>query len=759
MAGDTAILGTEGESATPSLEADAAERPSDDDAEKQRAHQRRWWPVVVCAAAYGGLALLNFGPLRLVGPGHMVGHRTADLICEVWWIQWAYSALIHGQNPFFSNWQNYPVGINAGVNGSMLILGVLVSPITSLFGPIVSWNVLERAAPFVSAFSMCLVLRRWTRWWPAAFVGGLLYGFSSYVVSQPGHLFLAFVPLPPIFFFLLYEALVRQRWGPKRTGALLALVCAAQFFVFSELFASMVLMGVCATVLYLLANRRHLSVDTDYLKTALLTGVLVGAAVLVYPIFVTLFGPQHINGVPSSPANSAVWHGDLLGLVVPGYFLRLALPALLSSYLLNAPTTYLGVPLVLALGIIVVLMRRRGIVQLAAAMTLISLILSLGSTLYIGGHDTHVPLPFDVLTHLPLTQGFVSSRFSLYTILFGSAIVAIALDALHQRIVTSRHLGRFTMRQRAMAAIGVSMTIAIIIALPTLPLHQQPASATDASPLFSTIEAARNIPDGSAVLAYPYPDAPVFPGSILEYSYSPRYQSVNDALLDQAVSGMHFRLIGGYGWFPSGVQYGTADPVDLSPGSVKDLFDYAYYGVATRSGQAEVLVRSNLAADLRKFVQKNDVDTVVVLPVGQHPATVAKFLTSAIGQPSRLKGALVWFDVKRRLHTVAPGARRSFVTAPPVSDVVKPTANEQLEGRQYLLAGASASLGIKKVLFRITGDGHTLVENARSFAYGWLGGWNTTKVANGTYTVQSVAYGVSGQVTTSPGVVVHVRNR
>ncbi len=304
MAGDTAILGTEGESATPSLEADAAERPSDDDAEKQRAHQRRWWPVVVCAAAYGGLALLNFGPLRLVGPGHMVGHRTADLICEVWWIQWAYSALIHGQNPFFSNWQNYPVGINAGVNGSMLILGVLVSPITSLFGPIVSWNVLERAAPFVSAFSMCLVLRRWTRWWPAAFVGGLLYGFSSYVVSQPGHLFLAFVPLPPIFFFLLYEALVRQRWGPKRTGALLALVCAAQFFVFSELFASMVLMGVCATVLYLLANRRHLSVDTDYLKTALLTGVLVGAAVLVYPIFVTLFGPQHINGVPSSPANS-----------------------------------------------------------------------------------------------------------------------------------------------------------------------------------------------------------------------------------------------------------------------------------------------------------------------------------------------------------------------------------------------------------------------------------------------------------------------
>ena len=124
-----------------------------------------------------------------------------------------------------------------------------------------------------------------------------------------------------------------------------------------------------------------------------------------------------------------------------------------------------------------------------------------------------------------------------------------------------------------------------------------------------------------------------------------------------------------------------------------------------------------------------------------------------------MKGALVWFDVKHRLQTVAPGERSpSFVTAPPVTDVVKPTTNEQLEGRQYLVANASASLGIKKVLFRIKGDGHTLVETAGLFPYGWFARWNTTTVANGTYTVQSVAYGITGQVTTSAGVAVHVRN-
>ena len=246
------------------------------------------------------------------------------------------------------------------------------------------------------------------------------------------------------------------------------------------------------------------------------------------------------------------------------------------------------------------------------------------------------------------------------------------------------------------------------------------SSATGASPFFSSLEATRNIPDGTAVLAYPYSDNPVFPGNIIGFSFSPRYQSVNDVLLDQAVSGMHFRLIGGYGWRPSEGEYGTPSPSVLLPRSVKDLFDFGFYGVATRSGQAEVLVTSNLVADLREFVREHDVDTVVVLPVGQHPATVAKFLTSALGKPSHVKGVLVWFDVKHRLQTVAPGARLSLVTAPPVTDVVKPTTNEQLEGRQYLVAKASASLGIKKVLFRITGDGHTLVETASSFPYGWL---------------------------------------
>ena len=42
--------------------------------------------------------------------------------------------------------------------------------------------------------------------------------------------------------------------------------------------------------------------------------------------------------------------------------------------------------------------------------------------------------------------------------------------------------------------------------------------------------------------------------------------------------------------------------------------------------------------------------------------------------------------------------------------------------------------------------------------YGWLAGWNTTGVANGTYTLQSVASYAGGVTGTSPPITLTVAN-
>ena len=350
MAADTAISGTGGGSAPPSYEGDAAERPSDDVADTRRAPGLNGGDGGLRSSvlrAYAALAMLDFGHLEFARsePTWQV-HESADQIVQVsGGSSGTYYALIHGHNLLFTEWLNYPVGFNAGVNGSMPALGMCWSRRSpSIFGPVVSWNVLERAAPFVSALSMCLVLRRWTTWWPAAFVGGLLYGFSCYVTSSGDHLFLAFVPLPPLFFLLLHEALVRQQWRPRRTGALIALVCAAQYFICTEVFATMVMMGAIAIgalgACHPKAHPERCALSED---DQLSTPCWSERSCLSIRFSSTSSAPSTSTGCRIRQLSLALQHGDLLGLVVPGYRLRLTVPGLVvSSYLINSSNAVPG---------------------------------------------------------------------------------------------------------------------------------------------------------------------------------------------------------------------------------------------------------------------------------------------------------------------------------------------------------------------------------------------------------------------------------
>ena len=262
-------------------------------------------------------------------------HRTpeVDQIAEVWWLEWVQYAIWHGHNLLFTNWQNYPVGLNAEVAGAPFGLGVVISPFTKLPGPVVAWNVMVRVTVFASAVSMCLVLRRWTRWWPP-FAGGLLYGFSSYEMVQAGQqLDLSFAALPPLFFLIAYEIVFRQRWKASRSGVALGVVGSLQFLVSTEILVSSVLMAMLGCALYVIPNRDTISTKWPYIKRALTFGLVTGAVLVAYPLTFMLLGPEHIDGPPNSQANHATYHGDLLGLFVPGYLQRLGTSHLASFWL------------------------------------------------------------------------------------------------------------------------------------------------------------------------------------------------------------------------------------------------------------------------------------------------------------------------------------------------------------------------------------------------------------------------------------------
>jgi YVTN family beta-propeller protein len=97
---------------------------------------------------------------------------------------------------------------------------------------------------------------------------------------------------------------------------------------------------------------------------------------------------------------------------------------------------------------------------------------------------------------------------------------------------------------------------------------------------------------------------------------------------------------------------------------------------------------------------------------------------------------------------------------PPTTAVLIPSNGTTLSGSQVLDASASGTAGVTKVEFQITGGAlkGKVVATASPTIYGWLASWNTTGVFNGTYSLQSLAFGPSGVATVSAAVSITVQN-
>lgn len=607
----------------------------------------QWRPAAVCTFVYVALAMLEFGHFGSLGPGHMSGIGSPDVIVQVWWLAWAAYALTHGHNLFFTTWLNYPAGQNFGDQGSLLALGGILLPITKVFGPVVAWNIAVRSALAGSAISMCFVLRRWTTWWPAAFVGGLLYGFSAYISWYAGevYLFLVFVPLPPLILLVLHEILVRQRWKAPTAGTVLALLCTVQFFISTEVLVGTVMMGGIASVLYVLVSHRALARRWRYVGTAFACTVLVGAVFLIYPVVVTFGGPQHVNGSPASPAQQLP--ADLLSSVVPNGEWLGPKPVFWGSSLAYGGGLYLGVPLIVGLLSFAVFLRKRKAILFMGAMALISYILSLLSPLRVNKHLTGIPLPSALFAHLPVIQGLSAARLSLFTSLFSAGTFAIGIDELWRRLSRRQRFAWLSpTASKVIGAIGVAVLCGLVI-MTLVPRTTISTSATEVPSFFSS-PAVDKIPAGSVVLTYPYMDSE---SNIFYWALHP----ARSAMIDQAVANMRFRLIGGYGWFPRSTgHFGTVTPAALEPQSVQAFFDAAFGGTLK---QRALLTKSNLTRDLRVFFRRYDVQTVIIVNQVEDWRTVVQQVSAAIGSPSRSGGVILWTHV-RQVAAHAPFSQR-----------------------------------------------------------------------------------------------------
>ncbi len=333
----------------------------------------------------------------------------------------------------YSTAMHYPGGVNLLANTSVVAIGLLLAPVTWLFGPIASLNVALTLAPTLSAVSMYVLLRRWVTWAPAAFVGGLLYGFSPFILVTltDAHLMLGMAVVPPLVVACLDELLFRQRRKPVPTGVVLGLLLTVQFFIGTEVLVITVLMGVVGVVLIVAysAWRRpsELRAHAGYAATGLSAGAAVALLLLVIPAWYALSGPSHFG--------SSVWPG-LIGRIarkqrtVPNYFFFRWSP--LNSAVATAHDRIVGgyqgpvlsyqyfgtwMAVVVVGGTAAWWRDRR--LWLFGAVAAVSAVLSLGSR---AGEW----LPWKSLQNLPILENVVPYRFVLITYL--AVAVMLALD-------------------------------------------------------------------------------------------------------------------------------------------------------------------------------------------------------------------------------------------------------------------------------------------------------------------------------------------
>jgi hypothetical protein len=99
---------------------------------------------------------------------------TRDAGSYVWGFWWIAHQVEHLGNPWFTSYEAAPVGVRLGVHTLMPLPGLLLMPVTVIFGPGVSYNLLAAVVPGLLAY----VTYRLARLWLSSRLAAIAAGWS-----------------------------------------------------------------------------------------------------------------------------------------------------------------------------------------------------------------------------------------------------------------------------------------------------------------------------------------------------------------------------------------------------------------------------------------------------------------------------------------------------------------------------------------------------------------------------------------------------
>jgi hypothetical protein len=578
---------------------------------RRLARRLRPGPEPLFLLAFLGLAMWLFGPAWSSPTTRTLAGGDGDPAIFMWFLRWMPFALEHGHDLLVSHYLNYPDGVNLMWNTSLPLPGLLLAPVTTAFGPVLSFNLLLVLAYGLSAWCAYLAIRRFVPGHLAAAVGGLIYGFSPAIRTQSHHLHMSLAFLVPLMLLALHEILVRQRRSPWLVGIGLGLMAGAQLLIGEELLAMTALLAFAMFLLVVLANLRRLRERWAYAAKAFGVALVMTSAIIVWPLSVQFGGPQRIRG----DIQKTNYSNDLQSFILPGFPQALTWDDAgeLVLEFAGGNSAYLGLPLLLVLVVLGVRWRASPVVRLGLALMAVAAVLSLGPSLLVGGKDTGIPLPWAFFEDLPLLPSLIPSRLAQLTALFAGLLVALFLQATWT--------GGGWRRPAA-------VVIAVAVLLPLWPARMIPAREV-VTPSFFTGPAVQALPRDGVALVLPW-----------------AYRRTAMAMTWQAEAGLWYRMPGGYF---IGRQRDSDQPrFDAIPSPASMTFGRIYDGQPPPR-----LTGPRRRALARDFVRWR-IGSVVLGPMPHQEAMLA-FLTDLLDQkPQMVEGVYLWRDPAVELRDRGP---------------------------------------------------------------------------------------------------------
>jgi hypothetical protein len=550
-------------------------------------------------------------------PGEvMLRDNYPDQVQFEWFLTNGANALAHGENPLFTARLNAPYGVNLMANTSMLALALPFAPVTLIFGADVTFVVVDTVALAGTASAWFCVLDRMLNHRAAATIGGAFCGFAPAMISHAnGHPNLAAQFVLP-FIVLVVLRLGRPGGRHVRRGLVLAGLVVMQAFINEELLLFTALALGVFLAAYAVSRPREAAARVSGALRSLATTALAAGAALAFPLYHQFFGPGAYHGLPDDVVR---YGADLASY---GAFATRSLGGDLRivGSLAQNPTeenSFFGFPLLLALAVLVVWLRRDPVVRALAVTGLVFAVLSLGSRPRLAGADLRVPMPWGAFDGLPLFDSVVPTRFALVVTPVVGCLLAIT-------VLRYDRLGPDETTGKQPASTGARVAGLLVLALMLGPLVPTPlaTSGRPAVPEFFTAGTYRDhLPRDAVVLAVP-----------------PGWQSALHAMQWQTATGLDFAIFGGYFLAPAPrTSDRTAIYGPVYPPTLSLLFDVAEQGASIG---VTATLRARAAVDFRELGL-----TTIVLPADHPAAAGLRTVVDELVGPGRLVADMWIWDV------------------------------------------------------------------------------------------------------------------